>query len=141
MSDEHPNLSPAFKPGQSGNPLGRPKGSLGLTATLKKAMKEGGSKAAVWSAIQILGDKDHRHFAAIFREVFDRIEGPVKQAIEHSISTQLMEGIELQANADKAREPKPLPDGVGGVITKESIEAGEDIKKASTDPTADGGLV
>jgi hypothetical protein len=100
-------------------------------------MREGGNKAAIWSALQILGDPNHRHFAAIFKEIFDRMEGPVKQSIEHSVSTQLLEGIALQGQA-KGRTPEPLPDGIGGMLGKDTL-GDEELKKAPADPTADGG--
>jgi hypothetical protein len=134
------NLATRWKPGQSGNPAGRKKGQVGLSATLKLAMKSGGTNAAVYSALEILSDPNHRHFATIFKEVFDRVEGPVKQAIEHSIATQLMEGIELQGSS-KGREPQGLPDGIGGVLSKEILGGDEGKKEASKDPTVDGGLV
>ena len=41
MANEQ-NLMPNWKPGQSGNPKGKPKGSLGLTETLRKLLNSDG---------------------------------------------------------------------------------------------------
>ena len=72
----------AFKPGQSGNPGGRPKSSLSKTIARILTEKFPGSKctneehlarAIVKSAIE--GDKDMRHL------IFDRLEGKVLQPV------------------------------------------------------------
>lgn len=77
----------AFKPGQSGNPSGRPKSSLGKT--LSKIVREKfpgkrfTNEEALCRAIvkrAIEGDKD------LIELIFDRLEGKVPQAIQGEIS-------------------------------------------------------
>ena len=67
-----------FKPGQSGNPGGRPKGLLNLTAMLRKELRARNNekarelvKAAVEQAIDGKG--------GALKEVLDRIDGTVVQ--------------------------------------------------------------
>jgi hypothetical protein len=73
-----------FKPGQSGNPAGKPKGAISLSAQLRKALKKtvqtkDGTKlktydAIVTKAIQAALQGD----TAMMRLIFDRVDGRVK---------------------------------------------------------------
>ena len=88
-----PKPNPAeFKPGQTGNPKGRPKGTKNLSSLLKDMLNE---------KVDVLidGKKVQKEFQeTIIRklilkaaagdikaiaEIFDRVEGKAKQAISH----------------------------------------------------------
>lgn len=84
MGKREDNLKP-FKPGQSGNPNGRPKGS-GVTDQLKKLLHEEielkGKKTTMAEAIaKVCVSKalkgDHR----FVKEILDRTEGKVKDQL------------------------------------------------------------
>lgn len=75
----------AWKPGQSGNPGGRPKGS-GVTDRLRKILAEGDNGkdvagALVKAALKAAEKGDFR----FWKEIVDRVDGPVKQRIEAEI--------------------------------------------------------
>ena len=76
----------AWKPGQSGNPKGRPRGT-GLTDRLRKLVEQDGGKFAdglVQAAMKAALQGDFR----FFKEIMDRLDGPVKQRIEASMVMQ-----------------------------------------------------
>jgi hypothetical protein len=71
-----------FKPGQSGNPNGRPK-SKPITAAIKKLLdkNDGAALLAIAAAsIEKASEGDHRHL----KEILDRVEGKVLDKVEHS---------------------------------------------------------
>jgi hypothetical protein len=73
------NLIP-FKPGQSGNPRGRPKGS-GVTDRLKRILAEDDGKvseALAKSMLQAALRGDHR----FVKEILDRVEGKVTDKLD-----------------------------------------------------------
>jgi hypothetical protein len=81
------NLTP-FKPGQSGNPQGRPPGSKNLSTILKELLEEevdiDGEKLPFKTAIiKKLIFKAHRGNLRAIQEIFDRTEGKAKQEIKH----------------------------------------------------------
>lgn len=72
-----------FKPGQSGNPSGRPKGSVSLIAELRKILNETDKKTRKKNS-QLVMEKllEHAKKGNIkhIREILDRIEGkPISQ--------------------------------------------------------------
>ena len=70
------NLAPPWKPGQSGNPSGRAKGSLSLTAILRKKLAEGDgarAKRLVGAMLDQAEDGEFQHL----KEAFERIDGKV----------------------------------------------------------------
>jgi len=77
------NIKPhQFKPGQSGNPKGRPKGR-GLTDRLREVLEKDNGKAAdelIKTAMREAKAGDFRFWNAIF----DRLEGKVADRIQHS---------------------------------------------------------
>ena len=74
-----------WKPGQSGNPGGRPKGS-GVTDRLRTILSQGDNgkdvaEALVQAALKAAKNGDFR----FWKEIVDRVDGPVKQQIEASL--------------------------------------------------------
>jgi hypothetical protein len=70
-----------WKPGQSGNPSGRPKGSLSLTSILRKELHEGNKRRARELVRALLDKAADGHFQHL-HEVIDRIDGPVVAKVE-----------------------------------------------------------
>lgn len=70
----------AWKPGQSGNPNGRPKKGTALTDIMREMFVENGAipKAIVAKLLQMAAGGD----IAAIREVLDRIEGKPMQATD-----------------------------------------------------------
>ena len=65
-------LKPPWKPGQSGNPGGRPKGKS-ITAELRKLLDKGTTAEDLAEILLKMGKKD----LAALREVLDRSDGKV----------------------------------------------------------------
>jgi len=63
------NLRPQWKPGQSGNPAGRPKGSLNATPRMVQALLDGEAKEIVKKAIELAKSGD----GPVLRAVLERI--------------------------------------------------------------------
>lgn len=74
------NLRP-FKPGQSGNPSGRPKGSVSITKHLIAALEAQDEQQAKMLAQAIIIHAAKGNGAAL-KCVMDRIDGPVKEQLE-----------------------------------------------------------
>lgn len=73
------NLIP-FKPGQSGNPKGRPKGRVSLTAIVREmlAANDGEKAKAICAAtVEKAEDGDDKHL----REIWNRVDGKVPDRI------------------------------------------------------------
>lgn len=81
------NLRP-FQPGESGNPGGRPKGSVSLVSALKRHLRENPDdvKAVVQSTIDAAKAGDHQ----ARQLVFDRIDGKVPFSIAALTTEQLL---------------------------------------------------
>ncbi len=82
------NLRP-WKPGQSGNPAGRPKGR-GLTDRLRKLLEEDNGRVAdelILAAKQAALKGDFR----FWKEIIDRMDGPIRQQIEQRIERIVVE--------------------------------------------------
>ncbi len=76
----NPNLTP-FKPGQSGNPSGRPK-SKPFADALKAALKAAGDDSKALEAVaSALVTKANTGDVAAIKEIADRLDGKVAQAI------------------------------------------------------------
>ena len=70
-----------FKKGQSGNPGGRPKGSISLTTILREKLSEGDGERAKQLVEELLlraGEKSD----PLMKEILDRTEGKVPQATD-----------------------------------------------------------
>jgi len=73
------NLRP-FKPGQSGNPKGRPKGS-GITDRLKKLLEKEDGKIADALAQSIISAALRGDYRFV-KEILDRVEGKVTDKLD-----------------------------------------------------------
>lgn len=94
---EFPNDNTKFKPGQSGNPNGRPKGARSLSTILREMLEEE-------IDVNIDGVKSRKQFQEVIIrkllkkandgdiraivEVFDRVEGKPKQEVDHKATIQ-----------------------------------------------------
>lgn len=72
-----------FVPGQSGNPGGRPKGSVSITRHIREALERQDEEEARLLADAIIKQAKEGNSAAL-KTVMDRIDGPVKEETEHS---------------------------------------------------------
>lgn len=95
-----------FKPGQSGNPRGRPKGKT-VTERLQKIINENEGEIAdalVKTALKHALKGDHR----FFKEILDRVEGKVADRVQHSgaeggpMIVELIKGKPPESEADDA---------------------------------------
>jgi hypothetical protein len=82
-----PWLALKWKPGQSGNPSGRPKGS-GLLGTLRKTIEKtcpADKKKRTWKELVVMATIQHaiKGNPAALREVWERLEGKLTQPINH----------------------------------------------------------
>ena len=73
----------AWKPGQSGNPLGRPKGT-GLTDRLRKILERDDGRAAQ-ALVEVAVREALKGDFRFWDRIYDRMDGPVKQQIEASM--------------------------------------------------------
>ena len=85
-----PPVETRFKPGQSGNPGGKPKGASTLAPMLRELARnpdeDGYGQQAVEiakRALQAARDGDGKALSAILA-LMDRTDGPVEKRIEHS---------------------------------------------------------
>lgn len=75
------NLRPPWKKGQSGNPGGRPKGSVNLTNRLRAALSKNDGQLADIVVKKLIHEAAKGKFNHL-HEIFDRIDGKVTQRIE-----------------------------------------------------------
>ena len=84
-----------FKPGQSGNPVGRPKGALNLKKLIAKIWNEeiidddGVPRIRVLKSIKALMDKAEKGDVRAFRELADRIEGRPAQILKNEYESSV----------------------------------------------------
>ena len=116
-----PGNSFRFKPGQSGNPKGRPKNVRYLSERLRAKMLRRcpgdphGRTFADMMIDELASDAAHGHPRAV-RQVFDRLEGPTKRVIDEdgsnnrSNSTEVWTRLasQLMAECDHSPEAKRL---------------------------------
>lgn len=73
------NLMPPWKPGESGNPKGLPKGTKWLKTRLRELLEHGGLGDKV---LEALIKKAQKGDVLAIREILDRIDGKVSQEVE-----------------------------------------------------------
>jgi hypothetical protein len=85
------NLKP-FKPGQSGNPGGRPK-KRPITELYERILADPTNIAAIEKAILATLHKGNMAMVLLVREIAERIEGKVMQPIEADLAVNLADAI------------------------------------------------
>jgi hypothetical protein len=85
------NLKP-FKPGQSGNPSGRPK-KKPITEMYERILSDPRNVAAVEKAVVKALRKGQMAMVLQLREMAERVEGKVTQPIEANVTVNLAEAI------------------------------------------------
>ena len=82
-------LRPPWKPGQSGNPMGRPPKHECLTSLLKEELDRigpGDKRGRTWRELIVLATLElaRKGHPVALREIWQRADGRLPQAIEHS---------------------------------------------------------
>jgi len=109
LQTEYKRPEHLWRPGESGNPSGRPKDSVSLVTTLKQQLREHPELAT--DIIQALITKGKSQDVSAIKEMFDRIDGKV-------VETHRIEGeIPVVLKFMPAREL--LTEGDGSIYTKE----------------------
>ena len=118
-----------WRPGESGNPAGRPKGTFSLTAQLRKFLLDDPNKVrTLLTSLYEMATK-HKNIQAA-QEIFNRIDGKVieRHEIEGQLPIMLVftpaQGIEKGQPTSKAKE-LPAVDVVEGEVISEDVQAGE----------------
>lgn len=94
------NLTP-YKPGESGNPSGKPKGILNLKTLIQKVWSEeitddeGNPKIKALLSIKAMVDKAESGDVSAFKALAERVEGLPKQEIEQTHLFAKMPSIEI----------------------------------------------
>lgn len=111
-----------FKPGQSGNPAGRPKNKPSVTALLREAMetvRKGDTRATQEIFVERLIELALQGEGWAVKEVLERMDGKVSQKIEQDIDIRdLSASITFGKKPDVidvTPEPDSLPPGEDGV--------------------------
>ena len=105
--------STSFKPGQSGNPGGRQKSEVCLTALLRAALAErdvDGKRTKARAVIDALVNEACQGRTAAIQQIFDRIDGLLQPILEGPALD-----LEAVARAMQAKYASIRPDGPKGV--------------------------
>ena len=97
------NLIP-FKPGQSGNPGGKAKGTISITSRIHKYLRENPDKADQLAASMV--EDSIRGNGTVLKELLSRVDGSVPQRIDVAqlSNEQVLSALEL------ARRQEEEPD-------------------------------
>lgn len=142
MSDilpmSHPALQEArFKPGESGNPSGKPKGTYSVRAALRAQLAEGGlagDMARDLLQAARMGDKDRVWCIAT---IIAEAEGKPKEHVEHSVATRYVVDLD-DSSAAPPSLPVPPSRGAlgGGVAPQASGSAPRDFRNGHPQATS-----
>jgi len=98
-----PKEDTQFKPGQSGNPAGRPPGSVSLITAVKRHLRKHPEQAdAIAKKLveqAILGDKDWAGLGSI-KVLLDRIDGAVTKKQEINVTGDRVKLVRLEGDED-----------------------------------------
>ena len=95
------NLRPPWKPGESGNPSGMPKGTVKITDRLRAIIEKDDGQVAMalaTAATKAALKGDFRFWQAII----DRIDGPIKQQLIAEMEHRILE-VEMPGGIDLDR--------------------------------------
>jgi len=87
VGNKKPPKAHQFKPGQSGNPAGKPKGTFTLTAILREQLEKDNGKLAK----ELIADaiaKSREGNGAIFKIIYDRMDGVQKAELDLTSGNQ-----------------------------------------------------
>jgi hypothetical protein len=104
----------AWKKGQSGNPAGRPKNVLSVTAAMKKFLESGtvgkdkNKRRAIDALVKALVIQACRGNGKIAKEIWDRIDG--KLADEVNVSGSMADIVASALKAVEEYEPEQAPE-------------------------------
>ena len=113
-----------FQPGQSGNPGGRPKGTISIVAKLRQYLAEHPDEVdGLVKGLVHLGIKPNPQQLGAIKETLDRIDGKVTQPIDVDMPIQLIfvPAQELLSQGDGDSQAR-LGMGIDGVIDGEVVE-------------------
>jgi hypothetical protein len=103
------NLKP-FKKGQSGNPGGRPKAEICLTALLREALAEhdqDGKRTKARAVIDALVEQACEGKTAAIQQIFDRIDGILQPLETEALDIGALIGAVQQRADDRKRDRQP----------------------------------
>lgn len=94
-----------FKKGQSGNPKGKPKGTLSITKHIRAALEANDHEKAKQLADALIYNAAKGNGAAM-KQILDRIDGPVKEELELTNPDGAMTPLVTIYLPDNGRTPK-----------------------------------
>jgi len=110
-----PPVETRFKPGQSGNPGGRPRGASVLAPLLRKLAAnpnehgEGAeANAAAETILALLRQGNGKELTGLLK-ILDRTDGPVPKDVNHGVQ----EGCTVEIHGVKVTKPPPMPEDAG----------------------------
>ncbi len=100
--EQESNRNPdgTFKPGVSGNPGGRPVGSVSIVGMIRKKFEEQPEYAEKWVE-KLLEDPSNR------KAVMEQIDGKPKQSIDHTTAGKAIAGFNFISNGDHNTDNTP----------------------------------
>ncbi len=109
MSNPHPNPAYQFKPGQSGNPAGKPRGTQHITTKLWEALQQkvnGTNETYADKLVQrILNDAIAKGNTTLITVILNRIDGALLQGIDiTSNGESIAPGSDVMAIAQRVAE-------------------------------------
>jgi len=112
MSHGQSNLRPPWQPGQSGNPAGRPPGSVGLVNYLKRLLQEpADDEPGKTKGEQIMDELARRarrgRSPKLIQILLDRVEGPVQQTIAHTVMPAVVVRVVNEKAHDEQTDEEP----------------------------------
>jgi hypothetical protein len=109
--NKNPPDETKYKKGKSGNPRGRPKGSISLTSKLREALSAGNGKLAdqlikVWIAEALDGKWQY------LQEIINRIDGPVETRLR--IESELKSMLDIAESTLDQKQYEQLLRAIAG---------------------------
>lgn len=122
-----PMAATMWKPGQSGNPGGRPV----MPQDVKEAL-QAGSKRAAERLVELIESDDPRVATVAAQAVLDRLYGKPTQSVDANVKTESVAVLHLQALQDIAARREARLAGVVDVTPR--VEEGDTERAQEYDP-------